>query len=138
MEQKTRVILGEDGKYRIANSTDELESDGFSARKSSESSECNQPRNGSETRRDQAPAPVTLTSVSPSSTGACINDDVAAKRANLVNAKGQPYKGRRESPEPYDPRPKRIMYVKGILAGLVVVVIACCMVVFLGGNSNLG
>ena len=78
-----------------------------------------------------------LSTISSSLSGPGIGEDVAAKRANLVNAQGKPQVGRREPPEPYDPKPTRIMYAKGLLAGLVVVLVVIAIIVFLGMDYSI-
>lgn len=75
------------------------------------------------------------TTISSSMSGPGVGDEVAARRASLLYAKGEPRLGRREAPEPYDPRPKRIMYAKGIAAGLVVTVLVVALVIVLGSGS---
>ncbi len=66
-----------------------------------------------------------------------VGDVVAERRASLLDAQGEPKVGRRPSPEPYDPRPRRIMYLKGILAGLAVVIIVLAIVFILGANATI-
>lgn len=75
--------------------------------------------------------------ISSSMSGPGIGDDVALKRANLLNdaAHGDPKLGRRPSPEPYDPRPTRLMYAKGMLAGAVVIVIVLVFLIVAGSIS---
>ncbi len=77
--------------------------------------------------------------ISSSMSGPGIGDDVALKRAHLIDpeAKGVPQAGRRPSPEPYDPRPMRLMYAKGLLAGAVVVVIALVFLIVAGSMNPL-
>lgn len=70
--------------------------------------------------------------------GPGIGDLVAEKRANLLHAQGEPQIGRREPPEPYDPRPRRIMYAKGLIAGALVVLIVVAIVLILGSGATLG
>ncbi len=77
-------------------------------------------------------------SISSSVSGSRVGDLVAAKRANLIHAQGEPRIGRREPPEPYDPRPKRIMYAKGIAAGAVVLVVVIVIVMVLASGTSLG
>ena len=80
----------------------------------------------------QANNHLNLTTISSSMSGPGVGDDVAAKRASLLYADRKTQVGRRESPEPYDPRPTRMMYAKGILAGLIVVIVVVAIVIFLG------
>ena len=77
--------------------------------------------------------------ISSSMSGPGIGDDVALKRAHLIDpeAQGVPQAGRRPSPEPYDPRPMRLMYAKGLLAGAVVVVIALVFLIVAGSMNPL-
>lgn len=67
-----------------------------------------------------------------------IGDDVAEKRANLLGAQGSPQLGRRESPEPYDPWPKRKMYIQGMVFGAIVIICVLVTVIALGSGSTIG
>lgn len=82
------------------------------------------------------PKPI-MNGISSSISGPGVGDEVAMKRANLLNdaAHGDPKLGRRPAPEPYDPRPRRIMYLKGILAGAVVIVLALVFLI-VAGSAN--
>ncbi len=64
--------------------------------------------------------------------------DVQDKRAGLLNAERKVAIGRRESPEPYDPRPKRMMYLRGLLLGAAVVVIALVLIIVLAPGIQIG
>lgn len=63
-------------------------------------------------------------------------DMVEAKRLGLLHAQGEPQVGRRETPK-VDPWPKRMMYIKGILAGLIVVVAVVAVIMVLASGSTL-
>lgn len=63
-------------------------------------------------------------------------DMVEAKRMNLLHAQGEPQVGRRETPE-VDPWPKRMMYIKGILAGLAVVIVVIAIIMVVSAGSSL-
>lgn len=82
------------------------------------------------------PKPI-LNGISSSISGPGIGDDVALKRANLLDdaANADPKLGRRPSPEPYDPRPTRLMYAKGMLAGAAVIVIVLVFLIVAGTVS---
>lgn len=83
-----------------------------------------------------APHPIP-NGISSSMSGPGIGDDVALKRAHLLDpeARSEPQMGRREAPEPYDPRPMRIMYAKGLLAGAVVAVIVLVFLIVAGSMN---
>ena len=66
------------------------------------------------------------------------SSDVQGKRAQLVNAERNLQVGRREAPEPYDPRPKRMMYARGIALGAVVVVAAVALILVCASGVPLG
>lgn len=61
--------------------------------------------------------------ISSSLSGPGIGDLVAAKKANLIHAQSEPARGRRETPV-HDPWPRRKLFIRGILLGLLVVVVA--------------
>lgn len=63
-------------------------------------------------------------------------DMVEAKRRGLLHAQGEPQVGRRETPV-VDPWPKRKMYLRGILAGLAVIVAVAMIAAFVGSGSSL-
>lgn len=63
-------------------------------------------------------------------------DMVESKRMGLLHAQGEPKVGRRETPET-DPWPKRKMYIKGILAGLAVVVAVVVVIMVVASGSSL-
>lgn len=88
---------------------------------------------------DPEPMPKPIPNgISSSISGPGIGDDVALKRAHLMDAAAQadPHLGRRPSPEPYDPWPTRWMYIKGMLAGAVVIVIVFVILIVVGGMSS--
>lgn len=63
-------------------------------------------------------------------------DMVEAKRMNLLHAQGEPQIGRRETPV-VDPWPKRMMYIKGILAGLAVIIAVAVVIMVVASGSSL-
>lgn len=67
-----------------------------------------------------------------------VGDDVAEKRANLLGAQSAPQLGRRESPEPYDPWPRRKMYIQGMVFGAIVIICVLVVIVVLGSGSTIG
>ena len=123
MSARDHLRLGPDGKYIWVENPDDVQ-DGL----------------GSEEIVDEEESVhlhQNLKTISSSISGPGIGDDVAAKRASLIHAQGKPQIGRRESPEPYDPRPTRIMYAKGIIAGLIVVLAVIAIIVFLGTDYSI-
>ncbi len=74
---------------------------------------------------------------SSSLSGSRVGDGVAERRANLLHAQGEPRIGRREPAPPPDPRPQRILYFKGILAGAAVIAIVIIILVAIGANTTL-
>lgn len=72
--------------------------------------------------------------ISSSMSGPGIGDDVAMKRAHLMNpaARGEPKSGRRPTPDPYDPWPTRWMYIRGMLLGALVIVIVFVILIVAG------
>lgn len=135
MGAQDRIRLGADGVYRLVGEEAAIE-DASGSVGDAGSDDCfgGVKRSAGSMAHD----PKILTTISSSMSGPGIGDEVAARRASLLYAKGEPKVGRRESPEPYDPRPKRIMYAKGIAAGLAVVVLVAAVVVILGSGSSIG
>lgn len=72
--------------------------------------------------------------ISSSMSGPGIGDDVAMKRAHLMNpaARGELKSGRRPTPDPYDPWPTRWMYIRGMLLGALVIVIVFVILIVAG------
>lgn len=66
------------------------------------------------------------------------SSDVQDKRAQLVSAERHLQVGRREAPEPYDPRPKRMMYLRGIILGAIVVVAVLALILVCAPSVSLG
>lgn len=143
MAARDHLRLGPDGKYIwIENPEEEVQASAAGSPSAeggavSAAHEDTDADASADTDGPQRRDPRILTTISSSMSGPGIGDDVAAKRANLINAQGEPQVGRRESPEPYDPRPTRIMYAKGLLAGLIVILIACAIVVFVGAQMTI-
>lgn len=136
MVKKGQLKLGPDGQYRMVEEDTEQFDTHVDAAEHPENAEsgADDHATSSDTQpRSRRP----LTTISSSISGSRVGDDVAAKRANLLHAQGKPQVGRRESPEPYDPRPTRLMYAKGLLAGLIVVLVVCAIVVFAGMGSTI-
>lgn len=75
--------------------------------------------------------------ISSSMSGPGIGDDVAMKRAHLMSAaaRGELQSGRRPTPDPYDPWPRRWMYVRGMLLGAVVIAIVFVILIVAGMMS---
>ena len=97
-----------------------------------------QPRQGAvaSEQNERAPKPLP-NAISSSISGPGIGDDVAMKRAHLMEdaANATPQAGRRPSPEPYDPWPVRKMYIKGILSGAAVIVIVLIFLIVAGSMN---
>lgn len=56
---------------------------------------------------------------------------VEERRANLASAMGAPQRGRRPKPAPYDPRPRRILYARGIALGLLTLLVVVVIILIL-------
>lgn len=74
---------------------------------------------------------------SSSLSGSRVGDGVAERRANLLHAQGEPKIGRREPAKGIDPWPKRIMFIKGILAGAAVVAVAIIILIVIGNTTSI-
>ena len=136
MSARDHLRLGPDGKYIWVENPEGEDVEGGTSDKSSSdafSQDRNQPRQPQygEGRGQN------LTTISSSMSGPGIGDDVASKRASLIHAQGKPQIGRRESPEPYDPWPKRKMYIKGGAAVILVIAIVIAIAVFLGTDYTI-
>ena len=72
--------------------------------------------------------------ISSSMSGPGIGDDVAMKRAHLMDpaARSDPQTGRRESPDPYNPWPQRWVYIRGMLLGALVIAIVFVILIVAG------
>lgn len=59
------------------------------------------------------------------------------KRNALISGAGDPEVGRREAPEPEHPKRQRMVYVRGLILGAVVVAAALIIVAVVGANNPL-
>lgn len=77
--------------------------------------------------------------ISSSMSGPGIGDDVAMKRAHLMDpsARSEPQAGRRPTPDPYDPWPTRWMYIRGMLLGALVIVIVFVILIVAGTMTSI-
>lgn len=62
---------------------------------------------------------------------------VSERRLNLTSAMGSPQVGRRPKPEPYDPRPRRILYARGIALGMLVVIAVIIIILIIGSQPGM-
>lgn len=134
MGAQDRIKLGEDGIYRLVEEDASEPDDAVEEDAAPSAADSGDVAGAGNVVHD----PHVLTTISSSMSGPGIGDEVAARRASLLFAKGEPQIGRREAPEPYDPRPKRIMYAKGMAAGLIVVIAVVAMLVVIGSGSSIG
>lgn len=59
------------------------------------------------------------------------------KRRSLASAAGVPQVGRRDAPEGEDPKKRRMIYVRGLILGAVVVAATLVIVAVVGANTPL-
>lgn len=64
--------------------------------------------------------------------------DVQDKRSNLLNSDRNLQVGRREKPKPYDPRPQRLVYARGLILGAVVVIVALALIMAVAPGIQIG
>ncbi len=68
----------------------------------------------------------------------CMADqDNTHKHDALLSAAGTPQVGRREAPQPEDPKQRRILYVRGLILGAVVIAATLIIVAVVGANNPL-
>ena len=143
MSARDHLRLGPDGKYvwvenpEESDSPDASSADVASEAQTQEGSSVSDPAQGAVRMQAGEGRGQNLTNISSSMSGPGIGDDVAAKRASLLHAQGKPQIGRRESPEPYDPWPKRKMYIKGAVGVVIVILIVIAIVLFLGTDYTI-
>lgn len=138
MNASNKVVLGDDGKYYLREEIEVIDTTSAETAETAESTaETAERTESTESTESTEPNNSHITNtISSAMSGPGIGDEVAVRRASLLHSKGEPQLGRRESPEPYDPRPTQMMYLKGALAALAVVIIVVALVVYLGATGD--
>lgn len=60
--------------------------------------------------------------------------DPDVRKKSLLGSMSEPALGRRESPEPYDPWPRRKLYIRGLLLGALVIAALVLFIILMAPN----